>query len=317
MSGAFSPAPAPTAAPARPVGLLNVPISLPDRMKNGKLEPLTHLSPSSVVRFHRCPDQWRRHYLLGERSPASGAIHLGSCVDDTLMFHYQMLLDGKLDPDLIARPDELITNGHLTLLSDVFDDTWRRLLDDRAVVFEDDMPAERLHAQGADLLGLFLTQLAPTIGMPTAIQREAHFRMADHLEWTIYGKPDIETDDAVHDVKVKGGFINQGDADRSLQAGTYLTERWRNRGQTGLPFVFDVLRKQTRRSNKLDAKATTTTRSVSQMRGVLATYATTARAIDALYRTYGRDELWSFASEEHPWACKLCDFADSCARNGL
>jgi hypothetical protein len=286
-------------------------------MKNGKLEPLTHLSPSSVSRFHRCPDQWRRHYLLGERAPASGAMHLGTCVDDTLMLHYQMLLDSTLDPALIARPDELITNGHLAMLHEVFDANWRRLLDDHDVVFDADMPAERLRSQGPGLLGLFLTQLAPAIGMPTAIQREAHFRLAEHLLWTIHGKPDIETATAVHDVKVKGSFINQADADRSLQAGTYLTERWRNKGQDGVPFVFDVLRKETKRSSKLDARATQTHRTISQMRGVLATYATTARAIDALYQQFGRDELWSLASEEHPWACKLCDFAASCARNGL
>ena len=41
-------------------------------------QPLRHLSNSSYTRFVLCPEDWRRHYIQGERTPPTGAMFLGS-----------------------------------------------------------------------------------------------------------------------------------------------------------------------------------------------------------------------------------------------
>src|SRR3954447_23545219 len=88
-----------TAAPAAPAARaptgpelaarIEIPRRLPVRYDG---EPLRHLSHSSYSKFVLCPDDWRRHYLLGERTPPSGHMFLGARVDDALSTYYRHLL---------------------------------------------------------------------------------------------------------------------------------------------------------------------------------------------------------------------------------
>ena len=41
------------------------------------------------------PEDWRRHYLLGHRTPPTGAMFLGSRVDDALSTYYNQILDHR------------------------------------------------------------------------------------------------------------------------------------------------------------------------------------------------------------------------------
>ncbi len=80
--------------PSRPPGAevatrIPVPISLPVRYDG---ERLKHLSHSSYSLFLSCPEAWRRRYLKGEREKPSGAMFLGSRVDDALTHYYRRLL---------------------------------------------------------------------------------------------------------------------------------------------------------------------------------------------------------------------------------
>ena len=79
MSTIAAPA-APAAPPAHALtgaelaARIQIPRRLPVRYDG---EPLRHLSHSSYSKFLLCPDDWRRHYLLGERTPPSGHMFLG------------------------------------------------------------------------------------------------------------------------------------------------------------------------------------------------------------------------------------------------
>ena len=64
--GAGRPAPRPGAELA---ARIQIPRRLPVRYDG---QPLRHLSHSSYTKFLLCPDDWRRHYLKGERTPPSG-----------------------------------------------------------------------------------------------------------------------------------------------------------------------------------------------------------------------------------------------------
>src|SRR3954451_17539198 len=83
----------PPAAPDSAAALaarIAVPRRLPARYDG---QPLRHLSPSSYTRFLLCPEDWRRHYLLGERVAPTAAMSLGSCADDALSLYCRQLLE--------------------------------------------------------------------------------------------------------------------------------------------------------------------------------------------------------------------------------
>src|ERR1700755_1676082 len=87
-------APAAPSPPAVPSGAelatrIQIPRRLPVRHDG---QPLRHLSHSSYSKFLLCPDDWRRHYLLGERTPPSGHMFLGARVDDALCTYHRHLL---------------------------------------------------------------------------------------------------------------------------------------------------------------------------------------------------------------------------------
>ena len=93
MTTTLAPAAAPTAAPTTAAELaarIQIPRRLPVRYDG---QPLRHLSHSSYSKFLLCPDDWRRHYLKGERTPPSAAMFLGARVDDALSTYYRHLLE--------------------------------------------------------------------------------------------------------------------------------------------------------------------------------------------------------------------------------
>ena len=52
-----------------------------------------HLSHSSYNRFILCPEDWRRRYVLGEKTAPTGAMFLGRQVDDAITLYYRRILE--------------------------------------------------------------------------------------------------------------------------------------------------------------------------------------------------------------------------------
>src|SRR5215210_8054577 len=132
----------PAAAPDSAAALaarIAVPRRLPARYDG---QPLRHLSPSSYTRFLLCPEDWRRHYLLGERVVPNGAMFLGSRVDDALTLYYRQLLE---------RQEALA----LDQLRDAFRDRWFEQLEaeqERGINWERDLDEQAAFQIGLDAL---------------------------------------------------------------------------------------------------------------------------------------------------------------------
>src|SRR3954468_6735084 len=121
---------APTPAARPPTGAelaarIQIPRPLPV-LHDG--ERLQHLSHSSYTKFLLCPDDWRRHYLKGERTPPSSAMFFGARVDDALSTYHRRQLE---------HGDTL----NLDQLHDAYRDHWTRALADeqanRGVAWDD------------------------------------------------------------------------------------------------------------------------------------------------------------------------------------
>ncbi len=202
---------------------IQLPVRLPARYDG---QPIRHLSNSSYTKFILCPEDWRRHYLLGHRTPPSGAMFLGGRVDDALSTYYTQILDHGRRLTLDQVKDAYRDHWHSELATEPskLGVDWDEALDHTAA-FE----------LGLAALELTLAELVPKLGHPTAVQRKLDFALAPGLEWTIQCYLDLETlrrDEhgaeipTIVDYKVKGSLIGQPTADRDPQASLYLAGRW-------------------------------------------------------------------------------------------
>jgi hypothetical protein len=311
------------AAPKRapiPVGAaelaarIHIPRRLPIRYDG---EPLRHLSHSSYSKFLLCPDDWRRHYLLGERTPPSGHMFLGARVDDALSTYYRHLL---------------ACGERLTLdqLQDAYRDHWTHELAaeqaQRGVRWDSELDEEHAFTMGLQALALTLTELVPQLGRPLAVQRELDYALAPGLEWTIQGFLDLETlrpgDDgrelvpAIVDYKVKTTLHSQAKADHDPQAGLYLAGRWLA-GQPAEQFCFAQIGKPGKKRKTMSTSLVVTRRSVGELRAMLVRIAQAASQIHALYTRFGPDEPWGFA-DPSGWKCstRYCGHYARCPGGG-
>jgi len=277
---------------------IHVPRRLPIRYDG---QPMRHLSNSSYTRFLLCPEDWRRWYLKAERPPPSGAMFLGSRVDDALTLYFRRQLE---------HGDNLTVEQ----VADAYRDRWQAELatadNDRGVDWDQDLDQARAFELGLDALALTFSELVPRLGRPIAVQRKLEFALAPDLEWTIQCYLDLETERpdehgeslrAVIDYKVKTTTITQAKADCDPQAGLYLAARWLE----GLPareFCFAQIAKPGARRKQMAAALITTTRTVGQQRASLARIAQAASQIAAYYERFGPDEPWGFA-DPAGWKC--------------
>jgi hypothetical protein len=295
------------ATPARPDAVpvsaaalaarIGVPRRLPARYDG---QPLRHLSPSSYTRFLLCPEDWRRHYLLGERFAPSGAMFLGSRVDDALTLYYRQMLERR---EALA----------LDQLRDAYRDRWFEQLEHeeqaRGIKWEPDLDEQAAFQIGLDAIELTFAELIPKLGRPIAVQRRLEYTLAPGLEWTVQCHLDLETlrEDGgrpvptVVDYKVKSTPLTAAKADHDPQAGLYLAGRWLE-GDPAREFCFAQIAKPGPRRKQISASLVTTSRTQGQLRGLLARIAQAASLICALHERYGPERPWGFA-DPSGWKC--------------
>ncbi len=310
----LSVAPARTAAPSPPpaaalAASIAVPARLPDRYDG---EPLRHLSPSSYALWVACPEAWRRRYIAGEKPPTTGSMFLGSRVDDALSAYFRRLLE---------HGDRM----SLDQVLDIYRDHWAEALDPegdkRGIEWEEELTERAAFEMGRDAIALALAELVPQLGDPVDVQRRLEFSLAPELEWSVLCYLDLETlkdhevgtpAPTVVDFKVKGSLITTEQAQRDPQAGLYLAGRWLE-GYPANELVFAQIAKPGKRRKHMSAALISTSRSVGEMRGVLARIALAASQIAAAYERYGPERPWGFA-DPSGWKCspRYCHHWASC-----
>jgi len=285
-----------------------VPVRLPARYDG---EPIRHLSASSYGLWVLCRESWRRKYICGEREAPSGAMFLGSRVDDAVSLYYQRILEQaeRLDLDQVT---------------DAYRELWQAGLeaeDEKLGVNWSDIHPQAAFEIGLDALALTFSQLVPRLGEPVAVQRELQFALTPGLEWTCLGYLDLETRgravtgediERVVDYKVKGQTISETQAKRDPQASLYLAGRWLQ-GRPAAEFCFAQIGKPGARRKQISSALVTTTRTLGQMRATLARIALAASEISATYERLGPDRPWGFA-DPTSWKCseRFCGAWDSC-----
>jgi len=306
-AGVGEPAAGPLSA-AELAARIQVPRQLPPRYDG---QPLAHLSHSSYNRFALCPEDWRRHYILGERHPPTGAMFLGRRVDDAITLYYRQILEHC----------ERLT---VEQVKDAYRDGWR--VDAEAererlgIAWEPDLRPDGAFKIGLDAIELTFSELIPHLGEPVAVQRKVEYTLAPGLEWSVVCYLDLETRrpdagallPAVVDYKVKTTPLTQFKADHDFQPAVYLAGRWLE-ANPATAFAFAQIAKPGPRRKQMSASIVTTTRSTGQLRGTLARIAQVARQIVACYERFGPDEPWGFA-DPSGWKCsaRYCEAWGRC-----
>ena len=206
---------APTPAPVDP---LSVPTLLPARRYGRRLR-LTSLSLASIRAFEKCPEAFRRRYLLGERVPPNLSMTLGSVVGDTLAHYFGGRIAGRAPG--AAELDDLV----LELFAAKIGETILGL--------EDDPDLGKLQCRGA--VADYLTEVAPSVE-PISVERRASFRFDAEQEWRFVCYFDLECVRVVADLKFGRSSIKEERAYRDLQATAQTFMRWAERNPA--EFVF-------------------------------------------------------------------------------
>lgn len=279
---------------------ITVPVYLPLRLDNTRLD---RLSVSSLTKFLKCPEEWRRHYLCRERFPSSPAMALGSFVDDTVGYLYREIIAGRPHPPVAD-------------LLDVYAEQRAKYLERQEVAWTSDEPAGLIERLGREAVELFVAQLAPAITEPIAVQREITFRLSPHAHWIVTGFIDVEERTRVRDTKVKKDSIYGKDIEGDLQPSTYLLARYLE-GNPADAFWWDIVLKPGKKRKSMSVAQVEARRTVAQLRATLVRYAAAARRMVALYEQFGPDNPWDFADPKHNLcSARFCGFHGSCPGGG-
>ena len=245
---------APIPSAAQLAARIQIPRRLPPRYDG---QPLQHLSHSSYNRFVLCPEDWRRRYMLGEKTAPTG-------------------VDVPRPPG--RRRDHALLPAHPRPRRAPLRSTRSRTRSGtagkpppRPSASSSGSPGRPTCARTARSSSASTrssspsAELIPHLGEPVAVQRKVEYTLAPGLEWSVLCYLDLETRrpdagallPAVVDYKVKTTPLTQYKADHDFQPAVYLAGRWLE-GDPAAQFCFAQIAKPGPRRKEIGASLVTT-----------------------------------------------------------
>ena len=276
---------------------LTVPVQLP-RRRYGQWHRLAMLSPASVGAFERCPEAFRRRYLLGEKVPPNLSMTLGSVVGDALAHYFQATIDGgRYDAKTV---DDLVVELFEAKISE-------------AVLAPNENP-ELGKAQCRAGVADYLEELAPSI-TPISVERRASFRFCEEQEWSFVCFFDLECVKQLADLQFGKNRVKESRAAKDLQATAQTYMRWAEGNPAEFTFHTGLLEPEgAPRWSVVSAP-----RTVTQLRGFERRVARVARQIVHLDQTEPGE--WPLSADFGWWCAPQvgtdgCPYWESCPVGG-
>lgn len=279
-----------------------------------------------MAKFQRCPEQWRRQYLLGQWDRSGAFAVMGAAVHESAETNYRQKAFTQHDLDV-----EDVELAYAEAFDNEVDEKGGPSEIDWVVgsgKYERTLRPGQAKDNGVSLVRKYHTVVAPTV-MPVA--SEEWFRIdVPGVPVPIRGKIDLIQGDMEgvpfrkEDLKFGRNAKESAEASWRLQALTYMlvnetTDREGNvvtPGIGGLPFGWQT---GTWGSSRTEPKvfwpenspgllipfeATTTLLAQTHIR-------TTVHNMLSLNERYGPDEPWPTPALMHTWACSYCPFHPS------
>lgn len=272
---------------------LAVPLELP-RRRYGYRDRLQSLSPASVRAYEKCPEAFRRRYLLGEKVQANFRMTLGSVVGDALNHYFAGKMNGRA-PGAQEVDDRVL-------------ELFEAKIAEAALSVDDDPDLGRAQCRAG--VAAYLSELAPRLE-PISIERRASFHFGEAV-WRFVCYFDLEFAAELADVKFGEFWVKEVRADRDLQATTQIYMRWAEGKPADFVFHSGLLEapEGSPRWSIVPAK-----RSFAQLRGFERRVAQVARQIVHLDATEPGE--WPLSSDLGWWCAppdggQGCPYWESC-----
>jgi hypothetical protein len=254
-----------------------------------------HLSASQLNMFSRCPEQYRRRYVLGEKERPAAALVWGSADHYA---HEQNFAQKILSGEDIPGDDVKLA------FAEGFDRAVDRSGGEGEVDWGQDKPGE-MKDRGAALVGVYHKQVSPRI-QPTAVETKFKVDLPG-VPVPVIGYVDVSTAATAIERKTAGRAEKKPKPDWRIQGLLYQAVggkpvEWHVSVKTKTPAVWTPLEAP-------DLQLALNSVTVGATKGLVRTI---AQGLLAYWTTYGPDEPWPGAVT-HPWACDFCGFRPTCA----
>jgi hypothetical protein len=254
-----------------------------------------HISASQLSMFQRCPEQWRRRYLLGQKERPGGALVWGSADHYAHEQNFTQKITSGVD---IPRSDVELA------FVEGFDRAIERNGGAGEIVW-DDKPGS-MKDQGVALVGAYHDRVSPHV-QPVTVEEKFKLQIPG-VPVPVIGYVDVTTAETGierktakrKESKPKPDWVIQG---RLYQAVKHLPIEWHLSVKTKVPGIYAPGLGQRELSLPLVQATVDST---------MVLVRTLAQAMLAYMRMYGPHEPWP-GGITHPWACDFCGFRPTCA----
>lgn len=256
--------------------------------------PTNHLSASQLTMFQRCPEQYRRRYILGEKERPGAALVWGSADH----FAHEQNFSQKITSG------EDIPEGDVKLaFAEGFDQAVAKNGGENEVAWGDDKPGD-LKDKGTELAACYHRQVSPSV-QPVAVEERFHVELPN-VPVPVLGFMDVRTETTAIERKTAKAKKSKVEPQWRIQGLLYqaigrLPVEWHVSVKTKTPAVY----------TPADLPGLRLPLNERTVDATLVLVQNSARAMMAYWRMFGPDEPWSGAIT-HPWACDFCGFRSSC-----
>lgn len=257
-----------------------------------------HLSPSSLTMFRRCPMQFQRRYIFGEKERPAEAPVIGSAVHAALELNFAAKIESHVDWP---------THELLDWYSDVgWKNTVEREQERSGAEILWDTDPENAMRRGRIMLGAYHNKVAPRI-QPTSVEGSVSVDFGAPVP--VVGRFDIEREVGVIDVKTGKRAQKKPKEAWRIQAAVY--------GEAAnKPVEFHSLTSSDSRSvsivTPLESEALLLRPSENERTAIRANVLAIAHNIAECYARYGPEDPWPQFGTFHDWACGYCGWRPIC-----
>ena len=301
-------------ARAEAVSFQPVPLEALERRKSvywppELIERRQHLSASSITMLLRCPEQFRRRYILKEIKPPNGNMLWGKADGAAAAAHFDAVIaTGEKKGLTVDEVEERFVHSIDTQIEEAGGIT---------EVLWDKKPSSIKQAHflrgrtvdvGTKMAGLYRKEIADSVN-PVATERE--IKVTDP-SWPVHITGYIDVEDELEmliEKKTSNRLNSKPNPEWVLQGRIYqLAEpnkalAWHQSIKHDDPKKVRVFGFSDEMTVAADStRAFRTSLMVSQAMAEVAHY----------WSTYGPDEMWPGKGQTHTWACSLCGWRDEC-----
>ncbi|HSV08556.1 MAG TPA: PD-(D/E)XK nuclease family protein [Candidatus Binatus sp.] len=272
--------------------------------------PVDHWSPTSAAMFQRCPEQYRRRYILHEKRRPAESLTVGSAVHRAVEENFRQKVASHIDIPLPAILDwyddvgwpETVEREQERAGEEIEWDTPPTMVEGRVTV----SAAEKAGARGRLMLSRYHEKVVPRV-QPLAVEQEITLDLG--LPVPIVGRFDVERDTTTIDVKTGKSAAKKPKEDWRIQALIYGEAR-------GKPVEFHSVTATAKNTvsiyTPLEAEALLVDPTPHERVVLVDTLKALIWTANFYMAQFGPDEPWPFLGRFHNWACDYCGYRPTC-----